>query len=89
MTGYSHDDFADVARTFRRQLRRTNGGAAVAVHHHGELVIDLWGGVRDVDTDGVPEPWQRDTVAMCFSTTKGVVSTALHVLADRGLALKG
>ncbi len=85
MTGYSHDDFADVARTFRRQLRRTNGGAAVAVHHHGELVIDLWGGVRDVDTDGVPEPWQRDTVAMCFSTTKGVVSTALHVLADRGL----
>ena len=35
MTGYSHDDFADVARTFRRQLRRTNGGAAVAVHHHG------------------------------------------------------
>ncbi len=84
MTGYSHDDFADVARTFRRQIQRTNGGAAVSVYHRGELVIDLWGGVRDIDAPDGPAPWDRDTVAMCFSTTKGVVSTALHVLADRG-----
>jgi len=82
MTGYSHDDFAEVAATFARQVRRTDGGAAVAVHHRGELVIDLWGGVRDVDAPDGPAPWERDTVAMCFSTTKGVVSTALHVLAD-------
>ena len=85
MTGYSHDDFSDVARTFRRQLQRTNGGAAVTVHHRGELVIDLWGGVRDLDAPDGPAPWEHDTVAMCFSTTKGVASTALHVLADRGL----
>lgn len=84
MTGHAHDDFAEVVSTFRRQLRRTNGGAAVAVHHRGELVVDLWGGVRDVDAPEGPAPWERDTVAMCFSTTKGVVSTALHVLADRG-----
>jgi CubicO group peptidase (beta-lactamase class C family) len=84
MIGYSHDDFAEVARTFRRQLRRTNGGAAVAVHHRGELVVDLWGGHADLDAEGGPSHWERDTVAMCFSTTKGVVSTALHVLADRG-----
>ena len=64
---------------FRRQLRRTTGGAAVGVYHRGELVVDLWGGRRTDD-----EPWQRDTVAMCFSTTKGVTSTALHLLADRG-----
>jgi CubicO group peptidase (beta-lactamase class C family) len=64
---------------FRRQLRRTSGGAAVAVYHRGELVADLWGG-RRVDDD----PWQGDTLAMCFSTTKGVASTALHLLADRG-----
>lgn len=65
---------------FRRQLQRTNGGAAVAVYHRGEPVVDLWGGWKDAD-----ERWASDTVAMCFSTTKGVVSTALHVLADRGL----
>jgi CubicO group peptidase (beta-lactamase class C family) len=71
--------FEDVARVFRRQLRRTTGGAAVAVYHRGELAVDLWGGWR---AEG--RPWQRDTLAMCFSTTKGVISTALHLLAERG-----
>ena len=79
MDGWVRAGFEDVARVFRRQLRRTTGGAAVAVYYRGELVADLWGGRR---TEG--QPWQRDTLAMCFSTTKGVVSTALHLLADRG-----
>jgi CubicO group peptidase (beta-lactamase class C family) len=79
MDGWVRGDFENVARVFRRQLRRTTGGAAVAVYYRGELVADLWGGWRAEDL-----PWQRDTLAMCFSTTKGVVSTALHLLADRG-----
>ena len=79
MDGSLRAGFEDVARVFARQLRRTSGGAALAVYHQGDLVADLWGGWR---TEG--EPWQRDTLAMCFSTTKGVVSTAVHVLADRG-----
>lgn len=76
-----HPEFTDVATVFRRQLRLTTGGAGVAVHHRGELVVDLWGGRRTDDG----EPWRRDTLAMCFSTTKGVTSAALHLLADRGL----
>ena len=79
MDGWVHPGFEGVERVFRRQLRRTTGGAAVAVYHRGELVVDLWGGSR-----AERQPWQRDTLAMCFSTTKGVVSTALHLLADRG-----
>jgi len=79
MDGWLKGGFEGVARVFARQLRRTTGGAAVAVYHRGELVVDLWGGRRADD-----EPWQADTLAMCFSTTKGVVSTALHLLADRG-----
>ena len=79
MDGWVLAGFEGVARLFRRQLRRTTGGAAVAVYFRGELVVDLWGGRRTED-----EPWQRDTLAMCFSTTKGVASTALHLLADRG-----
>ncbi len=61
-------------------MHRTRGGAAVAVYHRGELVVDLWGGTRDDEHD----PWESDTVAMCFSTTKGVTATALHLLVDRG-----
>ncbi len=79
--GYVHPDFSAVAGAFRQQMRRTSGGAAVAVYQHGELVVDLWGGTRNDEGD----PWQRDTMAMCFSTTKGLTSTALHLLADRGL----
>ena len=79
MDGQVHPGFEGVARVFGRQLRRTTGGAAVAVYHRGQLVVDLWGGSRTGQ-----QPWERDTLAMCFSTTKGVISTALHVLADRG-----
>jgi CubicO group peptidase (beta-lactamase class C family) len=79
MDGFARPSFETVARVFRRQLRRTTGGAAVAVYYRGELVVDLWGGRRTEQ-----EPWQRDTLAMCFSTTKGVTSAALHLLADRG-----
>ena len=65
---------------FRNQIAHTDGGASVAVYHRGRLVVDLWGGVRSLNGD----PWTRDTLAMCFSTTKGVTATCAHVLADRG-----
>jgi len=79
--GTAHPDFEGVAHEFERQLGRTSGGAAVTVFHRGEPVVDLWGGQRT--DDGAA--WERDSLAMCFSTTKGVASFALHVLADRGL----
>jgi len=53
----------------------------VCVYHHGVCVVDLWGGYRDEQG----RPWQRDTMAPSFSTTKGVASTVAHVLVDRGL----
>jgi CubicO group peptidase (beta-lactamase class C family) len=80
--GSVRDDFHRVAEVFAHQLDRTSGGASVAVFHQGELVVDLWGGYCDGPAG---RPWRRDTLAMCFSTTKGVVATAAHVLKDRGL----
>ncbi|MGI9644329.1 MAG: serine hydrolase domain-containing protein [Ilumatobacteraceae bacterium] len=81
MEGFAHPEFVAVEETFRRQLERTDGGAAVAIFHRGEPVVDLWGGVRTDEGD----PWEADTLAMCFSTTKGVASTALHLQAEAGL----
>ncbi len=80
--GYLHPDFYEVAKVLERQLRGTRGGAAVCVYHQGEKVVDVWAGARDAEGT----PWQEDTLAMSFSTTKGVVATALHVLVDQGLA---
>jgi CubicO group peptidase (beta-lactamase class C family) len=57
-------------------------GANVCVYHRGRKAVDLWGGLADEDAG---TPWQADTMAVSFSTTKGLTATCLHILADRGL----
>jgi CubicO group peptidase (beta-lactamase class C family) len=81
--GYVHPAFAEVAEKFRRLFRKPgSGGGALAVRLRGEPMVDIWAGSADAhDT----RPWTPDTMAMSFSTTKGVSSTVIHRLADRGL----
>jgi CubicO group peptidase (beta-lactamase class C family) len=57
-------------------------GAAVAVRVDDREVVDLWGGHAAPDRS---RPWARDTVVNVWSTTKGVVALACHMLIDRGL----
>jgi CubicO group peptidase (beta-lactamase class C family) len=79
--GYVHRDFELVARAFRRLLpRRKPGGAALCVHHRGRCVVDVWAGQRDLQGTA----WTADTLALSYSTTKGVLSTLVHMLVDRG-----
>lgn len=47
-------------------------GAAVAVRHKGEPVVDLWGGT-----------FRQNSLVVSFSTTKGPVATALHMALER------
>ncbi len=83
LDGTIHPDYADVASTLIRQIPRDrHGGSAVCVYHRGRSVVDIWGGAKN----GAGEPWARDTTAPSFSTTKGVLSTLLHILVDRGKA---
>ena len=58
------------------------GGGALAVYLHGEPVVDVWTGWADRRGR---VPWTADTGAMVFSATKGMASTVIHRLADRGL----
>src|SRR3954468_7168883 len=82
MQGFVRPDFADVAVAFRQTLvHKRGGGGAVSVFFRGEKVVDIWAGTRDPDG----RLWERDTTAMSWSTSKGVVSTAAHRLVDRGL----
>jgi CubicO group peptidase (beta-lactamase class C family) len=75
--------FRPLVQRFAGMFRRpSQGGGALAVYWRGEPVVDVWTGYAD-STGG--RPWERDTAAMSFSTTKGVVSTAVHRLVDRGL----
>jgi CubicO group peptidase (beta-lactamase class C family) len=83
MEGFVHPDFAPVTEKVQQIMggRSATGGMAVAVYHRGELVVDAWTGARNAAGD----PWERDTMATSFSTTKGVVATIVHRLVDRGL----
>lgn len=83
MEGFVHPDFAPVTEKVQQLMSKKSarGGMAVAVYHHGELVVDAWTGVRTAAGD----PWTRDTMSMSFSTTKGVVATIVQRLVDRGL----
>lgn len=56
-------------------------GAAVSVTVDQVPVVDLWGGYRDVAGS---IPWEQDTLANVWSTTKGMTSICAHVLVDRG-----
>jgi CubicO group peptidase (beta-lactamase class C family) len=81
--GYAHRDFRPAAAVFARIFDRPSaGGGALAIHHRGELVVDLWVGNRD---PWGGRPWTAETMAMSFSTTKGVSATVIHRLRDRGL----
>ncbi len=56
-------------------------GAAFSLYHRGVKVVDLWGGVADVETG---RPWAEDSVILVFSSTKGATAICAHLLAQRG-----
>src|SRR4029077_19865606 len=60
----------------RRELR-----GACCAYHHGEKVVDLWGGIRNKKTG---EPWERDTIVLVYAATKGLAAMTLAVAHSRG-----
>jgi CubicO group peptidase (beta-lactamase class C family) len=72
--------FEPVANVLRKQVARFGGGGAISVFLDGRCVVDIWAG--RARHDGAA--WERDTMSICFSGTKGVAATALHILASEG-----
>jgi len=80
--GFVDRRFEPVRQAFTRNFDEFGEvGAAVAVQIDGQAVVDLWGGVADVATD---RPWQEDTLALVFSTTKGWTAVCALLLWERG-----
>jgi CubicO group peptidase (beta-lactamase class C family) len=75
------DGFGPVAESFSKLVTRGRGGGALAVRLRGETVVDLCTGWAD---RAETRPWKPQTLALSFSTTKGVASTVIHRLAERG-----
>src|SRR3954468_22160254 len=74
--------FEPVRQAFARNFEELGEvGAAVAVHIDGQPVVDLWGGVADKATE---KAWEKDTLALVFSTTKGWTAVSALLLWERG-----
>ena len=74
--------FERVREAFAREFSAGHElGAGLCVTLEGETVVDLWGGYRDAAR---ALPWERDTLANVYSTTKGIAALALHRLVDEG-----
>ncbi|MET8996779.1 serine hydrolase domain-containing protein [Amycolatopsis sp. NPDC004169] len=74
--------FEPVREAFEENFRsRGELGAAFTAVRHGEVVVDLWGGWSGPDR---ARPWQADTLANVWSTTKGMTALCAHKLADAG-----
>ena len=80
--GFGHARFEAVRDAFAENFaRRHELGAACCIYHHGEKVVDLWGGIRNKATG---EAWEEDTMVLVFSATKGLAAMAMAVAHSRG-----
>lgn len=84
--GIAKGAFEAVEQAFRRNFEpgaeEHEIGAAVAVFHKGELVVDMWGGWTDT---ALSKPWREDTLVGMMSVGKGIGAMVIHLLADRGV----
>ena len=61
--------------------QRQELGGACCAYRRGEKVVDLWGGIRNKETG---EPWERDTMVIVYSATKGLAAMTLAIAHSRG-----
>ena len=81
--GGADPSFGCTVRAFSQLFPgRRFGGGALAIYLDGEPVVDVWTGYAD--RRGT-EYWAADTGAMVWSVTKGLASTVIHRLVERGL----
>jgi CubicO group peptidase (beta-lactamase class C family) len=80
--GTCEERFSEVQQEFERNFaERGEVGASVCVTVDGETVVDLWGGVADNSTG---RAWERDTISVVWSATKGATAICAHILVSRG-----
>lgn len=81
--GHADEGWGRVADAFRANFdERGELGASCCVYVDGRPVVDLWAGTADAATG---RPWDEETVAIVFSTTKGITAICAHMLAERNL----
>jgi CubicO group peptidase (beta-lactamase class C family) len=80
--GHVSRGFEAVREVFAENfIQRHELGGACCAYVHGEKVVDLWGGIRNKETS---EPWERDTMVLVWSASKGLSAMPLALAHSRG-----
>jgi CubicO group peptidase (beta-lactamase class C family) len=80
--GHVEPGFEPVAKLFANLFTApTRGGGAFVVRRGDRVLIDVWGGLADPHSGRL---WERSTMGLSFSTSKGVAAAVIHRLADQG-----
>ena len=82
VSGFNRPAFETVRKAFADNfVQRRELGGACAVYHRGAPIVDIWGGIRNKQTG---EPWERDTMVIVHSATKGLAAMTLAIAHSRG-----
>ncbi len=82
MLNFSQFDpaFSHVAEVFEEYVESDRERGALSLRINGSTVLDLCAGQARPE---VQMPWARNTLACCFSVTKGVLALLAHLFIDR------
>ena len=79
--GHCAPGWEGVRDGFAENFAEGDLGASACVIHRDDVVVDLWGGHRDV---AATEPWEQDTIVNVWSTTKMMAALCVLRLHDQG-----
>ena len=80
--GHVRPGFEIVREVFADNFaRRRELGGACCAYLRGEKIVDIWGGIRNKETG---EHWERDTLVVIHSATKGLAAMTLALAHSRG-----
>ena len=80
--GFVDDGFGPVLDAFVANFEeRSDLGSSCAVVLDGRPVVEVWGGTADARTGA---GWERETAAVIFSCTKGILAICAYLLVQDG-----
>lgn len=86
VNGYCAPAFRPVFDAFVANFQsRGEIGASLAITQQGTPVLEAWGGFADALSPVPAQAWNRDTVSLVFSCTKGATALCVHMLVAQGL----
>lgn len=80
--GFAESGYGPVVDAFKANyVLRHDLGSACSAYVGGRRVVELWGGIADRRTG---RAWNRDTSAVVFSCSKGVLAVCVYRLVEEG-----